>query len=197
MRDMFNRKEINNKVRDYLIMKKPQLGKFYILPKILKRTSNVPRRPVISNNGTATENISAFLDFHLKNIVSTILHILEDIRDFLQRLNQIGDIPGNALLVSFDVVGLYSHIPHEEGVEIIRRFLHRREDQLVSSESLCKLANIVLKHNYFELGKDVYHQILGTAIGTKFAPHYANIFMVWKKRYFKNLTFSPTLGCGI
>ena len=110
MRDMFNRKEINNKVRDYLIMKKPQLGKFYILPKILKRTSNVPRRPVISNNGTATENISAFLDFHLKNIVSTILHILEDIRDFLQRLNQIGDIPGNALLVSFDVVGLYSHI---------------------------------------------------------------------------------------
>ena len=83
MRDMFNRKEINNKVRDYLIMKKPQLGKFYILPKILKRTSNVPRRPVISNNGTATENISAFLDFHLKNIVSTLPHILEDTRDFL------------------------------------------------------------------------------------------------------------------
>ena len=43
----------------------------------------------------------------------------------------------------------------------------------------------------------VYHQILGTAIGTKFAPHYANIFMVWKKRYFKNLTFNPTFGCGI
>ena len=128
MRDMFNRKEINNKVRDYLIMKKPQLGKFYILPKILKRTSNVPRRPVISNNGTATENISAFLDFHLNNIVSTIPHILEDTRDFLQRLNQIGDIPGNALLVSFDVVGLYSHIPHEEVVEIMRRFLDKREN---------------------------------------------------------------------
>ena len=132
---------------------------------------------MISNNRTATENISAFLDFHLKNTVSTIPHILEDTRDFLQHLNQIGDIPGNALLVLFNVVDLYPHIPHEEGVEIMRRFLDKREDQSVSSESLCKLANIVLKHNYFELGKDVYHQILGTAIGTKFAPHYANIFM--------------------
>ena len=64
---------------------------------------------MISTNGTATENITAFLDFHLKNIVSTILHVLEDTRDFLQCLNQIGNIPENALLVSFDVVGLYPH----------------------------------------------------------------------------------------
>ena len=78
-------------------MEKPQLGRFYLLPRIHERTSNVPGRPVISNNGTATENISAFLDYHLKNIVSTIPHILEDTRDSLQRLNQIGDIPENAL----------------------------------------------------------------------------------------------------
>ena len=60
------------------------LGRFYLLPKIHKRTSNVPGRLVISNNGTATENISAFLDFCLENIVSTIPHVLEATRDFLQ-----------------------------------------------------------------------------------------------------------------
>ena len=54
LQDMFNQKEENNKVRDYLIMKKPQLGRFYLLPKIHKRTSNIPGHPVISNNGTAT-----------------------------------------------------------------------------------------------------------------------------------------------
>ena len=63
----------------------------------------------------------------------------------MQHLNNIGDIPENALLVSFDVVGLYPHIPHDQGVEIMRRFLDKREDQSVSSESICKLANIVLK----------------------------------------------------
>ena len=92
-------------------------------------------------------------------------------------LDQIGDAPQNALLISFDVVALYPHIPHDQGVEIMRSFLDKREDQSVSSESLCKLANIVLKHNYFELGKNLYHQISGTAIITKFAPHYANTFM--------------------
>ena len=157
LRDMFNRKEINNKVRDYLLKKKPRMGRFYLLPKIHKRTSNVPGCPVISNNGTATESISAFLDFHLKNIVSTIPHILEDTRNFLQCFNQIGDIPKNTLLVSFDVVGLYPHIPHAQGVEIMRPFLDKCEDQSVSSESLCKLANIVRKHNYLELRKYFYH----------------------------------------
>ena len=41
-------------------MNKPQLGRFYLFPKIHKRTSYVPGPPVISNNGTATENIFAF-----------------------------------------------------------------------------------------------------------------------------------------
>ena len=50
---------------------------------------------------------------------------------------------------------------------------------------------MVVKHNYFELGKDVYHQILDTAIGTKFASHYTNIFMagleeeIFEKSYFQ------------
>ena len=84
----------------------------------------------------------------------------------MRRLNQIGDIHENALLVSFDVVDLYLHIPHDQGIEIMRRFLDKHEDHSVSSKSLCKLANIVLKHNYFVLGKDVYHQIAATAIAT-------------------------------
>ena len=57
-------------------------------------------------------------DFRLKNIVPTIPHILEDNRDFLQRLNQIGDKPESALLVSLDVVGLNPHIPHDQSVEV-------------------------------------------------------------------------------
>ena len=97
-----------------------------------------------------------------------------------------------------DVVGLYPHIPHDQGVEFMRCFLGKREDQSVSSESLCKLANTVLKHNYFGLRKDVYHQILGTAIGTNLLHTMLTyLWLVWKKRYLKNLTFNPIFGCGI
>ena len=63
----------------------------------------------------------------------------------MQCLDQIDDVPKNSLLVSFDAVGLYLLIPHDQGAEIIQRFLDKREDQSVSSEHLCELANIVLK----------------------------------------------------
>lgn len=45
------------------------LGKVYVLPKIHKRLSNVPGRPVISNCATPTEKASEFLDSHLKPIM--------------------------------------------------------------------------------------------------------------------------------
>ena len=143
----------------------------------------------------ATENISMFLDFHLMAIIPTIPHVLEDTRDFLSRLNQLRDIPDNTFLVKFDVVGLYPHIPHEEGLETMKRYLDKREDLLVSSDNLYKLAKIILKHNYFELGQDVYHQILGTAIGTKFAPHYVNILFSWQDWRKKSLVAQSFNHC--
>ena len=76
----------------------------------------------------------------------------------------------------------------------MKKYLGNRENQSVRSENLYKLAEIVLKHNYFEFGQDVYQQILGTAIGTKFAPPYANIFMTaLEEEIFKNPKFEPFL----
>ena len=76
----------------------------------------------------------------------------------------------------------------------MKKYLGNRENQSVRSENLYKLAEIVLKHNYFEFGQDVYQQILGTAIGTKFAPPYANIFMAsLEEEIFNNPKFKPFL----
>ena len=89
LRDILNRKEIDKKIIEYLLIKRPPLSRFYLLPKNAGR-------PVTANNGTATEKISAFVDFHLFTIVSTVSHILEDTRDFLSRLNERCEIPENA-----------------------------------------------------------------------------------------------------
>ena len=108
-------------------------------------------------------------------MVQTIPHILEDTRDFLCRLNDLPEIPENAILVTFDVVGLYPNIPHEEGIEIIKTFLNERDNKPVKTESLRDLAKLILKENYFELGDEAYRQILGTAIGTNFALTYLKV----------------------
>jgi len=82
----------------------------------------------------------------LKSIVSEVTHILEDTRYFLFRINQLGTILEGSILVLFDVIGLYPHIPHEGGMRAMKSFLDARERKSPSSENL---ADIILKHNYF------------------------------------------------
>ena len=38
LRDMLNRKNVDEKIIDYLLIKRPRLGTFYLLPKIHKRS---------------------------------------------------------------------------------------------------------------------------------------------------------------
>ena len=47
---------------EYFFNKDPKFARFYFSPKIHKQLHNVPGRPVISDCGYYTENISAFLD---------------------------------------------------------------------------------------------------------------------------------------
>ena len=55
---------------EYLLIKRPPLGRFNLLLKIHKSKTNVPSRPFMPNNQTTTKNISSFLDFHLKQIAT-------------------------------------------------------------------------------------------------------------------------------
>ena len=87
------------------------------MPKIHKRLENVLGRPVVSNSGTATERISEFVDFHLQPIVAELPHIIKDTNDFLKILKELKEIPDGVILCAMDVVGLYPHIPDEEGLE--------------------------------------------------------------------------------
>ena len=86
-------------------------------------------------------------------------------------------MPDDFILCTIDLVGLYPNIPHKEGLETIRKALDKQEDQTISTDSLILLAECVLKNNVFEHNMRYFKQLNGTAMGTKFAPPYANLFM--------------------
>ena len=142
------------------------------------------RLPVISNCGTPTEKASEFLDHHLQPIMKPGVSYIKDTNDFLFKLKNLGKIPENAFLVTADVVGLYPGIPHDEGLEVLKKQFNAFDNKSVPTEGLVKMAEFVLKNNYFEFNSTVKHQISGTAIGTKFASPYASIFMDYIKREF-------------
>ena len=161
----------------YEYKKATNFGKLYLLPKIHKRLFDVPGRPVISNCGTPTEKCSEFLDHHLKKVMQKGWSYIKDSGDFIKKINNLDLIPENAILVTADVVGLYPSIPHEVGLRALREALNKRDEKIIPTEELLKMAEFVLKNNYFEFGNKIKQQISGTAIGTKFAPPYAYIFM--------------------
>ena len=61
---------------------------------------------------------------------------------------------------------------------------------------LVKMAEFVLKNNYFQFSDKVYQKISGTAIGTKFAPPYACIFMNQVESSCKLKSFNLLYGLG-
>ena len=172
-----NRRDIGDETLDYFLVNNPKLGRFYLLPKIHKRLHNVPGRPVISNSGFHTENISAFVEHHLKPLAQKVKSYVKDTNGFLRKIANLPPLPEDLIFCTIDVVGLYPNIPHDEGLKAVRNALDSREDKTISTESLLELAECVLKNNIFEHNTKFFKQVPGTAIGTKMAPPYAIIYM--------------------
>ena len=102
---------------------------------------------------------------------------IKDSNDFINKIRDISSITEGSLLVTADVVGLYLSIPHELGLEALKKALDNREVKPIPTKDLVNMAEFVLKNNYFEFNGECKQQISGTAIGTKFAPPNACIFM--------------------
>ena len=115
---------------NYFFVKDAKFARFYLLPKTHKRLYNVPRRPVISNCGYYTENISSFLDFDLQAIAKKVKSYIKDTNDFLKKLRSLTNLRGNSLLCTMDVVGLYPNILHGEGLCALRKSLNERHKKM-------------------------------------------------------------------
>ena len=68
-------------------------------------------------------------------------------------------------------------IPHDERVNACEEFLNTRTDQSPPTKNLCQLTQLILENNAFIFNGAYYLQLQGTAMATRKAPSYANLFM--------------------
>lgn len=76
-----------------------------------------------------------------------------------------------------NVTSLYANTHYDECIEARMEVWEDRSIQHPSAKSLLKILEHVLKLKNFILNGEHFIQISGTAMGTKMAPSYANIFM--------------------
>ena len=181
--DLLRNKIISEKQFNYLkAPMEPRPRIFYMLPKIHKpiekwpASNTPPGRPIISDCSSESYTVSEYIDHFLQPLASKHASYLKDTTDFLNKLKTV-KITENSLLVTMDVESMYTNIDHESGMSAVKQAFENYPDPIRPDEQILDLLEISLKNNDFQFNGETFIQVKGTAMGKKYAPSYANIFM--------------------
>ena len=98
----------------------------------------------------------------------------------MQRIAQT-PLSESDIMVSFDVVSLFTIVPVEEALQVISNLLHQDETLMdrtaISAPDLCHLIEQCLKSTYFRFGELFYEQVEGAAMGSPLSPVVVNLYM--------------------
>ena len=188
--------EIGDKCKKYLCIDNVKTPQLYLLPKIHKNKLPVPGRPIVSANNSPTERISQLADHFLQPLLPHTRSYIRDTTDFINHIEALAPLSANSILCTVDVASLYTNIPNHEGISACEQMLsqHRPRGLKPSNSSIATLLEYVLYMNNFDFNDLHYLQIGGTAMGTKVAPSFANIFMAdFEDKWVYNYPLQPTI----
>lgn len=182
--ELYNKRVINKKQSSYLKGEgQPRPRRFYILPKIHKEPEKwtvpheiPPGRPIVSDCGSETYQTAEFIDFYLNPLSVRHPSYVKDSYYFIDLVKSL-TIPADSFLFSIDIDSLYTNIDIAAGLQAVREIFLKYPDANRPDKEILELLEINLRRNDFEFDGDFYLQIKGTAMGKRFAPAYANIFM--------------------
>lgn len=189
---------ICKKQANYLIGEHtPKPRRFYLLPKIHKPREKWPTpimppgRPIVSDCGSESYRIAELIDFYLNPLSTRHPSYIKDTYDFVEKVKSL-IVPPKTILFSLDVDSLYTNIETPLGLQAIRHCFQTYPDETRPDDALLKLLELSLTKNDFEFGGKHFLQIKGTAMGKKFAPAYANIYMAqWEETVFPKCHRTP------
>ena len=214
-----NLRKLVNRHKDSLTDKEQQFitdfewktSNFYVLPKIHKSKEIIGKisssnqefvemspptdlkgRPIVAGPVSPTQRLSEFIDTLIKPIVSHLNTYIKDDWDFLRKIPY--EFSNTVSLYSYDITSLYTSIPHSLGLEALTYWIEKRRDLIpirFSNDFIIESAKFVLENNNFLFDNELYRQIKGTAMGTKFAPSYACLTI----GFLEETRLFPTILC--
>lgn len=155
----------------------------YILPKIHKARSKWPQpnrmpegRPIVSDCSSESYRVSQFIDSFIRPI--SVLHpsYLKDTYDFISKVRH-RRLPKNAILVTGDVVALYTNMTFDRTLATTRAALHKHPCRHRPDDHLLRLLELTMTNNDFQFDGEYYLQTCGMAMGKTYAPSLADIYM--------------------
>ena len=176
--DLYNGDHIDDMTKKWLCQtpNPPRIPEFYTLTKIHKPSP--VGRPIVSGCDGPTEKLSSFVDKLLQPIAQQQKSYLKDTTDFVNFIENT-KVPADVILVSMDITSLYPNILQEEGIDMVCRAyeIFYRNEPPIPTQLLKRALRLILQENSFQFNGKNCLQTHGTAMGTKMAVAFSNIFM--------------------
>jgi len=156
---------VMNPLRKNLIGSNPLSPMIYGLPKIHKE--GAPLRPILNTIGGPTYFLAKFLAYKLKPLVGCTSSFVKDSTSFIHELKDLR-LELDDLLVNFDVVSIFTKIPINEAINVIKRII---------DDDIAKLVGLCLTSTFFSFQVEFYEQTCGVSMGSPLSPLITNLFM--------------------
>ena len=184
---------LKDKEYEYITKFEWSTSNFYVLPKIHKCKAIIEKfqqcnseylqmeipqdlkgRPIVGGPRSPTQHLSEFLEKILSPLVDQQKSYVKDDWDFLRKFPS--ELDPSHKLYSCDIVSLYTSIQHDLGITALRYWIDKLRNLIpsrITTEFILDATKFVLTNNYFLFNDMMYLQLIGTAMGTIFAPPYA------------------------
>ena len=176
--DLFKSNQIKRPLYDFLRASSCPLPRFY--GRVKTHKANNPLRPVISAMGTATYNASRYVAGVLAPLVGCTENTSRNSGDFIEQVSGL-PIDDNEIMVSFDVSALYTSLPIDRVLEVVRNKLESddtlSERSALAAPAIVTLLEYCLRSTYFTFRGKFYHLTDGVAMGSPASSVVANVFM--------------------
>lgn len=132
----------------------------------------------MSGINSLLEPLSRYCDFFLNPLVQQTPSYIKDTKHLLQVINNTEFNPETQLLVGLDIESLYTSIPQDATIQVLRQVLMESPwPHRTPRDFILQCATIALKENYFEYEGSLYLQTNGTSMGSVFAPSVAGLYV--------------------
>ena len=100
---------------------------------------------------------------------------------------------GQKQLVTLDIISIYTNIGIDAGINSVKRAFDRYPESDRPDKKIIDLLELsLIKGNDFEFNGEMYQQVCGCAMGKRFSPNFASIYVAeWEEAAISKSSKSP------